>query len=215
MLKAHLNRLKKRVEALEPGRAFRSVLQTTASFDKTQIFVDDMYSTLSGDTVASSKCSSSQTWMKEQPGLMDSLNYNSSESEHELRSKGSLMDQVTIDENVFATKIDDVVLGDQRIRKSLKAENDNLRKENKELMDSIVARETKAKHLEQVVHNRQKDAEEAEARCNALRYDLCRMEERLQDMSLERSSIQRQVAQGQGIELSFISSKREAEHFAI
>lgn len=211
MLKAHLKGLQKRIEALAPDRTSRTVLQATTSIDKTQAFVDDVYLTFSGDTVASSKSSSCETWMKDEHGLIDSLNFKSSESEQELRSMGSLMDQITTDETMHATKANDMFLSDQRIRKALKAENDNLRKENKKLMDSILARETKAKYLEQVVLNRQNDVKEAEARCNALRYDMCRMEERLQHLrSFIPDLSQSQAVQGQGIELSTISTLRNA-----
>ena len=218
MLKVKLLTLKNRVHLLENNGSERSVDCGSMSLDGSQGSVDDLYMSASGDTAESSTTGESSLGSRiflgekldrdiEQKQItLDRSNRDLSESESMLRSKGLLMGQPSIDLIGLETKMDEAVLGEQRIARSLKAENNKLRKENNDIMDCIHAREADGKHLAEKVLNHQNEIKEAEVRRNALRYESARMEERLQQLPPEVSALRllrkSTAAAGQVIEMA-------------
>ncbi|KAI2499466.1 ATP-dependent microtubule motor activity protein [Fragilaria crotonensis] len=113
----------------------------------------------------------------------------------------------------FEPKSDDIIRGEQRIAKALKAENDKLRKDNKDLMDSNFAMETQAKNLEQVIVSVRDEIKEAEVKLDSLQYDVALMEQRMQgsqpEVSTFRHRLNAHAAPARDIEMSIIARKPE------
>ena len=224
LLKKTMLNLRKRISLLEVDGREGSVY-STGSFESLQALKDDLYMTMTGETTTSTVSSSDLGRASLKDGHFDEmagediaslqiLNRTLSESASViLRSKGSLIDKMySMDQNVFELKTDEMITGEQRIARALKAENDKLRKDNKDLMDSKFAMEGEAKHLEHVILNVRDEIKETEAKRDALRSELSRMEESMQRSLSMPNALHRPrrgAALAQDIEMSVISRKPE------
>jgi hypothetical protein len=221
VLKTKLLELKKRVRLLEQTGG-KNGLHHNVSLEDSRGSYNDVYMTPSGETAGSTINYSSSFEgrldldIEEKKVTLERLNRKLSESELMLRSKGSLMDQSTEEYAVkIETVTDDTSASDNRIGRSLKVENDGLRKQNKDLMDNIRSMEAEMKSLATTVSRRktelQDEIKQAEMRRDALRQDIHRMEERQAHGSYQnprfRSMTQSTAAGGQLIEMSVMSSK--------
>jgi hypothetical protein len=98
----------------------------------------------------------------------DHLRSASSDSEFVLRIKGSLLDQTSPAPQLVIKKAQDVIYGEQRIAKSLRAENDKLRKDNKAMIDSIQVGQLERQYLQQTVDGLRAEIKELEVRAGEL-----------------------------------------------
>jgi hypothetical protein len=221
VLKTRLLEIKKRVRLLEESGG-KDGFYHNVSLEDSRGSYDNLYTMPSGETDGSTVNYSSSFEgrldldIEEKKVKLERLNRKLSESELMLRSKGSLMDQSTEE---YAVKVevnmDDVSASENRIGRSLKKENDNLRKQNKELMDNIRSMEAEMKSLATTVSKRKEELQDeikhAEMRRDTLRQEIHRMEERQAQGSYQnsrfRSMTQSAAAGGQLIEMSMMSSE--------
>ena len=223
LLKQTMLNLRNRISLLEVDRRDGSVYSTD-SFENLQAFKDDLFITISGETAASSTSGVSRVTVtdvnfdglvEEDIVSLERLNHTLSESSSIiLRSKGSLLDKInTLDHDERQPKADQIIVGEQRIARALKAENDKLRKDNKDIMDSKFATEGEARHLQHVMVSVRGEIKEAEAKRDALRDEVSRMEERIKrsqtEMFSRRHRRQRYAPPTQDIEMSVIPRKPE------
>jgi len=230
VLKTKLLEMKRRVRLLElNGGHSKDGSHRSTSLDQSQHSLDNLHATSSGDTEGSTishGSSGSLPLMGERLDLdiaekkttLERLNQELSESERMLQSKGSLMEQSTEDLAHLETRMSEARATENRIARSLKSENDNLRKQNKAFMDNICSMEAETKSLVLNSVKRktelQDEVKQVEIRRDALGHEIGRMEERLSrtwnQNSRFRSMPKSTATGGQLIELADMSSKSKS-----
>jgi hypothetical protein len=141
----------------------------------------------------------------------DHFRSNSSDSEYKLRSKGSLIDLPSPAPKNVNRKTKDVIYGEQRIAKSLKAENDKLRKDNKAMIDSIQIKQLESQYLQQTVTRLRSEIKDLEARADELHKISGSMENFLTRQRVQpRRNI---LVPNQSIEMSVIKKEEKVLNF--